>query len=66
MKPSDFKFYVAVNPQEQVSIVAFCSQCGNSMTATDCSGNNSNGSGLAINYMLQTHTCYQSIVSVPK
>ncbi len=65
-QPSDFKFYVAVTPQQQVSIVAFCPECGMSMTATDCSGPNSNGAGMSINYMLQTHSCYQSIVSIPK
>lgn len=65
-QPSDFKFYVAVTPQQQVSVVAFCPECGMSMTATDNSGNMGNGSGMAINGMLQNHSCYQSIVSVPK
>jgi len=65
-QPSDFKFYVAVTPQQQVSVVALCPECGSSISATDCSGNFGSGNGLAINGMLQNHTCHQSIVSVPK
>jgi hypothetical protein len=56
----DFQYYVAITPQDTISIVASCPECGMTMTFSD------SGAGIQIQYSLQSHQCYQKIVSVPK
>jgi hypothetical protein len=59
-KLADFTYFVAITPQEQISVVVFCPQCGMSMTFTDCGG------PLSITSAAQQHQCFQTVVSVPK
>jgi hypothetical protein len=59
-KLSDFTYYVAITPQENISVVALCAECGMSMTFMDCGG------PLGITSAVQQHQCCQTIVSVPK
>lgn len=56
----DFQYYVAITPQETLSIVVSCPECGMTMIFTD------SGAGIQIQYSLQSHQCFQKIVSAPK
>lgn len=56
---ADFKWYVGITQQGSVALVAFCPECGNSMSFSD------GGGGIQISYSVQQHACYQKIVSEP-
>lgn len=58
---ADFKWYVGITPQGDVALVAFCPECGSSMSFSD-----SGQAGISTRYSIQSHQCYQKIVSEPK
>lgn len=57
---ADFKWYVGITPQGTVALIAFCPECGSSTSFSD------GGGGIQVGYTIQSHQCYQKLVSEPK